>query len=282
MKPLYLWIVTCCCCLCFSIAWGTENFSDAPGAKKKNILDKRFTVYGGVRLYQANGTFSSTRAKSPHVEIDMDDLDLDKNEVNAIGGFIFNFATKWNLRFDYFGYHDDALKTAGKNFNFDTLSIPINASVSTSLDMDLYVVNAAYNIIHNEKNRFGVGLGVHGIDFDLRLSGKISVNGSSVSLGEARQDFIAPIPNIWVYGAYALTDSFIFRYGGGLMSAGYGDYDGSLVLANAAIEYWPFPNTGVGIGYNYITADIDRDTDRKKENYDIDLSGLVVYISFGF
>ena len=261
--------------LCFSIALGAEQ-------NENHILNKHITIYGGARFYQADGTFSSTRKGNPLIEVGMDDLGLDKHEVNAIGGIMFNLGEKWNLRFDYFGYHDSAEKIAGKTFNFDRITIPVNASVSTSLDIDLYVCNLAYNIIHTQKSRFGLGLGVHGIDFDIQLSGKISVAGKDVAIGDGQEDFLAPVPNIWIYGAYALTKNTIFKYGVGWMSASYGNYDGDLILANAAVEYWPFQNIGFGFGYNYINADIDYETDYKKENYEVDLPGIVLYLTMGF
>ena len=271
MKSACLWIMTWLYCLVASSAWGADS-----------VLDKRITVYGGVRLYQADGTFSSTKNGNPTVGVGMDDLGLNKNESNAIGGLMVNLGKRWNLRFDYYGYHDDATKTSGKNFNFDDVAIPVNAVVDSSLDIDLYVLSVAYNIVHTDKARFGLGAGVHGIDFDLKISGKISVGGGEVPLGDGQQDFLAPIPNIWLHGAYAFTDRIIFRYGGGWLSAGYDDYDGSLLLANAALEYWPFKRVGFGVGYNYITADIDYDPGHKKENYDIDLSGVAFYITLGF
>jgi len=275
MKSVCLGIMVFFSCLGFSIAGESEHTHN-------NILNKRVTIYGGARLFNADGTFSSGKEGRPVTEIGMDDLGLDENEVSAIGGLSFNFAHRWNLHFDYFGYHDDAVKTAGKKFYFDDIEIPVNASVKSNLDIDLYVLKLGYNIIHTERSRFGIGAGIHGIDFDLQISGKISVGDSELPLGEGSEDFLAPIPNIWVYGAYALTERVIFRYGAGWMSASYDDYDGSLYLANAAIEYWPFQNAGFGAGYNYLTADIDYKSSRRKENYDVDLSGALFYVTIGF
>jgi hypothetical protein len=42
----------------------------------------------------------------------LDDLDLDENQISPIAGAIFNFGERWSLRLDYFGFHDDAKKTA--------------------------------------------------------------------------------------------------------------------------------------------------------------------------
>ena len=212
----------------------------------------------------------------------MDDVGLDKNETSFIGGFTYNFAKRWNLHFDYYGYHDEALKSAQRNFEFGDVSFPVGASVTTGLDIDLYVLNLSYNIFHTEKSRFGLGLGVHGINFDMKMSGKAFIGSVERSTGDAQEDFIAPIPNIWAHGAYAFTDRILIRYGAGWISAGYDEYDGELLLAQAALEYWPFKNAGIGAGYHYITADIERDGGDRKQRYDVDLSGFIFYLTMGF
>ena len=259
----------------FASAWAAEETSNS-------VLDKRITIYGGIRYYQASGTFKSTAEGQPEINVDMDDLGLNENDVVPIAGAMLNFGKRWSLRFDYFGFHDDAEKTADFSFDFDGVVIPVGARVDSSLDLDLYVFNLAYNLIHTERARFGVGLGFHATDFDLKISGTVTVAGSKVSLGEGQEDFFAPLPNLYAYGAYAIMENFIFRYGGGWMSLSYGDYDGSLLFANASFEYWPFQYAGFGLGYNYIAVDVDYDPDNKKENYEVDLPGIILFMKFGF
>ena len=270
-----------CICMAF-VSW--LGFTSAWAAEKtsKNVLDKRFTFYGGVQVYQAQGEFRSTKEGQPEISVDLDDLGLDENELSPIAGFNFTFGKRWKLRFDYFGYHDDNKKTADFSFDFDGVIIPVGANIDSSLDLDFYVLNLAYNFIHTERARFGVGIGIHAADLNLEISGKITVAGNEISLGEGQEDFLAPVPNLYAYGAYAFTDRFLIRYGGGWMSLSYGDYDGSLLFANASFEYWPFQYAGFGLGYNYIAVDVDYDPDNKKENYEVDLPGIILFMKFGF
>jgi hypothetical protein len=271
-------------CLGFTSAWAAEETSNKVAAEKasNNVLDNRITLYGGVQIYQAQGDFSSSKEGRPDISVDLGDLDLKENEVSPVVGAIFNFGKRWNLRFDYFGYHDDNKTTADFSFDFDDVTIPVGAQVDSSFDLDLYVLNLAYNLIHSERARFGVGIGFHIADFDAKISGKITVAGSEVDLGEGQEDFVAPLPNLYAYGAYAFTEGFIVRYGGGWMSMSYGDFDGSLYFANAALEYWPFQYVGLGLGYRYLKVDVDYDPGNKTEHYDIKLPGPLFYLTVGF
>lgn len=259
----------------FTSAWAAEETSN-------NVLDKRFVFYGGVQVYQARGEFRSTKEGQPEIKVDLDDLGLDENQLSPIAGFNFTFGKRWKLRFDYFGYHDDAKTTADFSFDFDDVIIPVGARVDSSLDLDVYVLNLGYNLIYTERARFGLGVGIHAADLNLKISGKATVAGSEVSLGEGQEDFIAPVPNLYAYGAYAFTDRFLIRYGAGWMSLSYGDFDGDLLTANATLEYWPFQYVGLGLGYRYLKVDVDYDPGNKKEKYDVKLPGPVFYLTVGF
>ena len=62
----------------------------------------------------------------------------------------------------------------------------------------------------------------------------------------------------------------------------YGDWDGTLLFANAFLEYWPLKYAGIGAGYRYLKADIEYDPGDKVEEYDVTLPGPVLYVIFGF
>jgi hypothetical protein len=274
MKSLSIWIVAVAC-FGFTNAWANEQTSN-------DVLDKRISFFGGIQIYQAEGDFSSTKDGRPEIEVDMDDLDLDKNQISPVAGVMFNFGKRWNLRFDYFGYHDDSTTKADFGFEFEDLIVPVGARVDSSLDLDVYAVNLAYNFIHSERARFGVGVGVHAADIDLEISAKVTVAGEEISLGEGNEDLLAPVPNLYAYGAYAFTEKFLLRYGGGWLSANYSDYSGSFIFANAFLEYWPFKYAGFGAGYRYLAADIEYDAGDRTEEYGFKLPGPVLYVVFGF
>lgn len=258
-----------------TVAWaGEPSFN--------NVLHNQFNIFAGAQLYQAEGKFSSNKDGRPTTSVDLDDLGLDDNLVTPAFGAHFNFGKKWTMRLDYFGYHDDANNTAEFDFDFGNGIFPIGAELYSNLDLDVYVINLAYNLYSTERGKFGVGLGVHLADIDIKVSSQIKVDGSNIPVQEDAIDFTAPLPNLYMAGAYACTDRFLLRYGGGWMSLNYDDYEGQLFFANAALEYWFFQNAGLGFGYRYLKVDIDYDPGNKKEKYDVKLPGPMIYAIFGF
>jgi len=263
------------CWFGFSSAWADEENAD-------NVLDKRFTFYGGAQFYQADGKFGSIKQGKPDRKIDLDGLGLNENEVSPIAGVIINFGRKWTLRLDYFGYHDDGNATADFSFDFDDVSFPVAARLDSSLDLDVYVANLSYDFIHTERARVGVGMGVHAAYINLKISGTVNLAGTEIDLGSGKADLLAPLPNLYVTGAYSFTDRFLVRGGAGGMSLTYGDWDGSLWFVNAFVEYWPFRHAGIGAGYRYVDANVEYDAGYKKETYDFTLPGPVLYVTAGF
>ena len=242
--------------------------------------DKRIVLRGGLISYDMSGDFKSAKDGQPEIKVDMDDLGLEEDQTTYFLGATFRLGERWRLRLDYFNYDDDANdETVNRVLEFDDLVVPLNGTVDSSLDINLYIVNLSYDLYSSDRAKFGVGIGAHVVDFDLEIEGYAN---DGTDLGEASEDYTVPIPNLFVGGLYALRNDLLFNYGAGWMSMSYGDYDGELIFARGALEYWPFNNVGLGAGYSYISADIDRDTGKKKENYDVEMPGPIFYMTVGF
>ena len=271
MKVFCYYMVTICC-LGFASAWAEEQTFTSP-------LDKRLTLFGGVLFSRADGNVKNTVEGQSDDLIRLDDLGLDNNNTSlAVGGIINFWKRRLTLRLDYFGYHEDENKKADYSFDWDGKTIPVNADLDSNLDLDLYVINLAYNFIRSDRVTFGVGAGVHLADVDIGITG--TVNGVIVASGDA--DVLAPLPNVYVNGAYAFTDKFLIRSGGGAMSLSSGDWDGELYFVQAFLEYWTWQHLGFGAGYRYVEVDVDYDPGDVRQTFDFTITGPVLYVTAGF
>ena len=244
--------------------------------------DKRFVLRGGALFYNMSGDFSSNKDDRPKYTVDMDDLGLEDDYVTVFLSGSFRLGKRWRLQLDYFGYHEDSTKKSDFQFEFDDVLIPVGATVDSSLDIDVYVANLGYDIYQSNRSRITLGLGAHVADLDMEISGETQSGDTTVNLGEGDEDILAPLPNLYISGTYAIRENLIVNCSGGWMSMSYGDYDGDLVFARGTLEYWPFKNVGFGAGYAYTKADIEYDPGHKKETYDIKMPGPVVYLAVGF
>ena len=252
------------------------------GELDRNQWDKRITLRGGAIFYNMSGDFSSNKEDRPKYTVDMDDLGLDEDYTTLFLNGALRLGERWRLRLDYFGYHEDATKRSDIEFEFDDIDIPVGAIIDSKLDIDLYVVNLGYDIYQSDRANLSIGLGAHVADLNLEVSGEIRSGDTTVQLGEEDEDVLAPLPNLYLSGSYALKENLILNCDGGWMSLSYGDYDGDLVFARGTLEYWPFKHVGIGAGYIYTKADIDYDPGHKQETYDIKMPGPLAYLVIGF
>jgi hypothetical protein len=144
------------------------------------------------------------------------------------------------------------------------------------------VVNFAYNFISTRRARLGLGVGVHAADMDLEIAAKVTVGDQEKFIGEGHASILAPLPNLYLGGAYAFTEKLLARFGGGWLSLSSGDYDGRLLAADVDLEYWPIKHAGLGAGYRYVSIDFDYDDGEKDEEYNMSIPGPVFYVIFGF
>ena len=60
--------------------------------------------------------------------------------------------------------------------------------------------------IRTERAKLGVGVGVHAADLKLEVSGKVYAGNLKTDLGSGNEDLLAPLPNVYVMGAYCFGD----------------------------------------------------------------------------
>ena len=244
--------------------------------------DPRYAIRIGLIDYDLKGEFSSTKEGREDIEVDLDDLDLDEDKTILFLGGHIRFTDRWRLRYEYYHYDDRGSDTSEVDFEFDDVIVNVGTQFQSKLDFELYVLNLSYDFYRTDRSYFGIGVGAHVIDFKLEVSTVVNAGGSIIESASEDEDITAPLPNLFAGGAYAIKDNLIIRYGAGWMSMSYDDYEGDLVFAQGSIEYYPLKNFGMGVGYGFRNVDVEYETDNKKETYDVELPGPMIFLTTRF
>lgn len=190
---------------------------------------------------------SSTSGRGTEVDFE-DDLDLtDRKALGAILGSV-RLGEKWKIEAEYFGLNRSGTRMISRTINWGNNTYPVNATVSSSFDSDVYRLSVGYSFIKDKEKEFGVALGLFVTDFKASLS--------TANLGSSTGDTLAPLPTIGVYGAYAFTPKWLVSGRVDYFSLDYDNYDGSLTNAQAQVQYQFTRNFGVGLGYRYVDYDL--------------------------
>ena len=188
----------------------------------------------------------------------------------------WRFSDRWILNFAFSDFSLDGRQAIDSSFDFGGTNFPLNASLDTELSLTAFVVALDYVIFKSDKAEFGIGAGLHGLDLDLQLDGDL--NG--IDVAESQSDFLAPLPNLRVFGRYAITPKIITSVQVGWMGADIENYSGDFLVASAGVRYQVSRQWSVGLSYQLTTIDFEVGGGRNEEVYDVELDGIALSVRF--
>jgi len=245
-------------------------------------LDKRFTLTLGASKFDVDARLASWTEGEDKQVVDLGRIGVPEDDTSIWAGLNWRLSNRWRLALNYFSIDVDGGNSVDFDFEFGDLVVPVGASVDASLTLDFYVLSLGYAFYKSDRAELGVGLGVHGVDLDFDLYAERRINDQVTVLGEESEDFLAPLPNAYLYAAYAFSPKILAHIHGGWVSLNYDEYEGELLALNAQLAYWPAEWFSIGLGYSFIDVDVDRDRGRKREHYDLDLDGPRAFVSVAF
>jgi hypothetical protein len=232
---------------------------------------------------------AANRDPFPEVELDFDKvLGLDKSSQSYFFQYEWRFRDKWSLRTFYTNMEADGEQKASKDFNWDGNEFHAGFKLGTEFGVDTYLVAVDYEFMRTDKIELGVGFGLHAFDIEttIEVEGRIAdVEGQELGDGRAVKSnsaLLAPLPNLRVFGRYAVTPKWTVEGALGWLSANYDDYDGDYLFLTLLTEYRITDRFGVGFAYQVSEIDITKDKRNGSDSYDIDQYGPSIFISYGF
>lgn len=269
--------------LCVSFLSSTAFAESRPGIHP--LLTDDFT--GKVGLLFAN-TESNLAADGSIDSAIGDNIDFQKDlgfkDTDGVFAANFNwrFTEKFHASLEYITISQDASATLNKDISWGDLDFAEGANVKADLNVDIARLFVGYSFKQTDEWELGAGLGLHLMDLEAQLSGNATINGVPTTNATEKKDFLAPLPNIGGYGAYAFSSKLIVTGRVDWFSANTGDYDGGLLSMAADVQYQVFENIGIGAGYQYLNVDISVDTTDWFGGADYTYQGPKLYITINF
>jgi hypothetical protein len=218
------------------------------------------------------------------VSVDVEDLlGLDTtNSVFRVGAsWRFTDNRRHRIDFQWFSFRRDGTRTIGEDIVYEDKDgneqvIEAGTEVEASFDFDIYKAAYSYSFFQDDRIDLAgsFGLYVMPIDFGFEATGLLNVGGS--------ERFTAPLPVFGIRGDVAITPKWYLRSGLQAFYLEIGEFTGSILAANVAIEYLPWKHFGFGLGFDSLSVHVEADgkdypaIDFKGE-VDFDYRGLLLY-----
>jgi opacity protein-like surface antigen len=257
------------------------TFTAGPAAAQ--ALNDKYWIEVSAYFPKANTTVSVSRPSFPGTEIDMEsDLDLDENETLPAIYAGARLGERWVVAGEYYGLDRQGSRTIERDINFDGATFPVGVEVSSKMKSNIYRLTVGYSFIRTDRAELGAAIGLHATNFEFSLQGDADVDIGVIRRQNQKRTFLAPMPTVGVFGTYEVTPKVILTGRADYLSLDVGDYDGSILNAQAAIAYKVTDMIEIGAAYRYVDYGLDVDKSRYTASVDYDFSGPAVFIRAGF
>jgi hypothetical protein len=228
------------------------------------------------------------------LDIDLEDrLGFDEQNILPMVQFTWRMTDHWRLSADYFSLSEEGQKVLLATIDTgDGTFLTGGAGVVSEMDLDILRVLFGYSFLREEQYELGAGLGAHVGQIDASVTGLAAISGGSpgcplpgpcVAQSTANIDEWAPLPNIALFGNYAITDQWLLDGRIDWFAASFGDYKGNLWNVSASINWHPFEHVGFFFMYKFLQLDIKKDKNNMLDwKVDMDFHGPALGINVSF
>lgn len=208
-----------------------------------------------------------------------DNIDFDENwgvlsdDSSFSGVFRWRFGEKWSLWGQYFESDDSASAVLEEDVEWEGLTFKQGTNVGAGVDLSVARIFAGRIFSEGPKHEFGLGVGLHWLDFGAYLEGEIIVDDVTTGFQRSSVGADAPLPNIGGWYGYAFTPKWLASARLDWLYVSIGDYEGGLYNGSLGIQYQAFKHVGFNLAYQVFGLDLDVTKSSWNGSVDLDYYG---------
>jgi long-subunit fatty acid transport protein len=213
------------------------------------------------------------------------DLGVDEDESGGWVGFEWRIAEKHRLGAMYSSFTMTGTRVIDRQITIGDEIYPVDATVTTSHQIELIPITYSYSFINNDSNEFAVTAGVNWNKITLSLTGSSSLSADDISTtASASADL--PLPLFGIRFDHHFSDKWSAGGSAAFFSIEFAEStfeaSGSLVSARAYAEYRFGDRFGAGVAIDGFKLDINAAKSRWTGEYVLDYWGPQLYITARF
>lgn len=245
----------------------------------------RFNVALGLAYLDADGILAARFPGNPPVTIiDFDRVGLKETDSSHWLSMTWRSdKSRWGAWFGNWRYDVNGARSWENEIQVpDGPLIPVGAWVESKFNATWYILEATYSIFRTETVDAGLGIGVHTVNVDTRLSAQVNVSEGQVEVVQGDLKTLAPLPNILAYVHWEFLPRWDFIGRLGWFGLDYDKYSGQMTNAHLMVSYAISERFSLGGAYQFVSLDVDVQEKRYRQKYDVDFSGPMAFLRFRF
>ncbi len=245
--------------LVFIFASNQTVLSQEKEVLKHPILTSKLQL--GVGLYIPTRTLRiGVDGSSPNMDIDLNEaFKLNNNDATLQFNFDWRFTKKWKVSLEYFAVSNGSKAVLDHDISWGDYTIKEGSNIDGGVNLDLYRVYIGRILSQGLKHEFGIGLGIHGLDINPFIIGKIYLNDEVQEIDRLSVTSFAPFPNLALWYYYAPNTKWAFTARLDWFGITLEPYTAKLWDFGPSVKYQIIKNLSIGLDYRYfkISAKVD-------------------------
>jgi hypothetical protein len=225
-----------------------------------------------IEVGSANGNYGTT--------IDLeDDLGFRKSTNTFLGDFQWRISRRSQFEASYFYLSRTKTGTLNKTIDFGDHTYPVDADVQSFFKTSIFRVFYSYAFFVDPKYEFGLMIGAHIIHSEVG----ISLLGATVNLNyKDDYNFTAPLPDIGIWGGYAISDRFAVKGNLSYFSLKVNNIDGKVTSADFSVLYKAMENLHISLAYTGLNFNVEVEKDKGQGYFKWGYNGPLITASYAF
>jgi hypothetical protein len=259
-----------------------EKYSDTIPSilKKAPWTVERFRLRAGL-FVPINSTDVQVSSANRNAGTDLN-LESDLGLSRVISTFMANFQWRVSRRSiinsTFYAINRSSTYTLRKDIVFDSTTYLANSSVDVFFNTAIYQIAYGYSILAKPSYEIGIMIGSHIVGF----STGINTNGSMGIAKNSDFRFTAPLPDLGIWGSYALSNRFALSLDASYLALTIDDTKGSIFSYNLQFLYKLRRRFDVSLGFAGLNFKISKTIQTVEGSFKWGYNGPSLSISYSF
>lgn len=210
--------------------------------------------------------------------IDFGNIGVDESStlLNAELRWKFGKQRKWSLWGQYFDNSSSGGAELSKDISWQDITFREGTFVGAGVDLAVTRVFIGRSFVKNQQHDFGIGAGLHNLDFGAFIEGEALINEATSEFQRGEASKSQPLPNLGAWYNFSPARKWLLQGRVDWISASVGDYDGTLWNTSVGVNYQAFRHVGFYLTYQYFKLNLTIDKPDWKGGLNLRYSGPIL------
>jgi len=119
------------------------------------------SLSAGVLFHRADASFAATLDDNTPIGLSLRDLGMGDNTTVAWSNLTWHISQRWHWGITYSAFRGSGFIEARTSGNFGDVEFDAGASLTSDLDVDVFITDINFDFFNSSRGRLGAGIGFH-------------------------------------------------------------------------------------------------------------------------